>query len=1251
MACAFCARQSTVVIVLVSIFFACSAQNLGTLETWADNLGEELWKLGQGVTQASDLKTQYKTRNAGVDEKDGSHLLEKIVDRVARMLKWKIDAVQCIKTAAEDIAEQFEYEGYENFSYPSTKHSLVNGEPPEEFDNETTLYSPMMLGSDPQFYNILVNTSYSAVHVPTNVYDKAPHVIEAIQWSEQLDDVFLRNRRSDPLLSWQYFAGSSGFLRHYPAMKWNQYPDLYDCRTRPWYIAAATCSKDVVILMDTTGSMTGMRHSIAKLTVNTILDTLSNNDFVSVLNFSSHATEVVPCFKDTFVQATLENINTFKAAINALELEGYANFSTVFTQAFKLLEQQRETRGCGDESGTLCNQAIMLVTDSVAGNITEVFEKYNRLDNGTTIPVRVFTFLVGKEVTKVMEIMWMACLNRGFYAHIHSLEEVREQVFKYIPVIARPLVLQGVVHPVVWTHAYADIRDPKLDNWLWDVMESGSDQKERLSKHMQLKELRFSQEKEDSMYTQKVFKKFREPDKLRFQEYKLLTSVSIPAFNRKLEFENGNYSNFPELLGIAATDIPIEDIEKLTLPYQIGVNGYVFVVTNNGYVLLHPDLRPVVRGVLTSSYNSVDLTEVELLEESLPRELDPEILELREAMVNHSTGEILGLNMKFQYDDMKRAYVEKRDYYYTPLKGTPFSIAISLPEGYGHYQLRVGQEIQKTWMRGERVEKYFEGKNWKLYRKWVYCKYFYSSLYDFESPEKELLHFLAKISDLKYDFKWQDPYRFGYDEYEIDDGVDNEANTDGFIEMTSYNESRFCQKQEVSEDEYYCDENLMNLLVFDAKVINAVFHGDKWSPDDELDELIKSYNASIRFIASQSGLIKWQYISDFDDENETLNFGDLNSNGIHESWYKSAILQHQVDPESLFLSVPFEAGSKDGPIFMTASHAIFSRDGGKDAAVAVAGFEFEHSTFYKKFMTVTSDCPDCEYSCESPEWDCYVLDSNGYIIISEVANDTGRFFGEVEGAAMEAMLEASIYKKIRIYDYQALCKDEDDDGANSASILLTPLHHLRLFFNWMFSELVWLILESNLHHLWYTASANPILTEDDAEDYIEYNSSPEIESPDEEISFEETDWVVNKTKEETYFPCDQKTNLYLLMQESFFDEGYCHTSESCSRPFCMKRIPHTNLILVVIDGTYQTCYKKLSISPKTLDYGSDNFTHSCRKLKLNNLPRRRLSGCFTEDPKENTQHMCGSCVTITMNFKILLFSWFILFVRRYVYTL
>lgn len=64
----------------------------------------------------------------------------------------------------------------------------------------------------------------------------------------------------------------------------------------------------------------------------------------------------------------------------------------------------------------------------------------------------------------VREVKWMACANRGYYVHLSTLAEVREQVLEHVNVLARPLVLQREKHPVVWTPVYANITVSNVSN-------------------------------------------------------------------------------------------------------------------------------------------------------------------------------------------------------------------------------------------------------------------------------------------------------------------------------------------------------------------------------------------------------------------------------------------------------------------------------------------------------------------------------------------------------------------------------------------------------------------------------------------------------------------------------------------------------------------------------------------------------------------------------------------------------------------
>lgn len=82
-------------------------------------------------------------------------------------------------------------------------------------------------------------------------------------------------------------------------------------------------------------------------------------------------------------------------------------------------------------------------------------------------------------------------------------------------------------------------------------------------------------------------------------------------------------------------------------------------------------------------------------------------------------------------------------------------------------------------------------------------------------------------------------------------------------------------------------------------------------------------------------------------------------------------------------------------------------------------------------------------TCASDVLDCYIIDSNGYIVVSEVFNDTGRFFGEYEGAVMESMVAKNIFRQIPMFDYQGLCFPDDDDksGIDFLRTVCNLQHH------------------------------------------------------------------------------------------------------------------------------------------------------------------------------------------------------------------
>uniref|UniRef100_A0A8C5BE17 Calcium channel, voltage dependent, alpha2/delta subunit 3 n=1 Tax=Gadus morhua TaxID=8049 RepID=A0A8C5BE17_GADMO len=586
--------------------------------------------------------------------------------------------------------------------------------------------------------------------------------------------VFVENFERDPSLIWQYFGSAKGFFRQYPGVKWH--PDEhgvigFDCRNRKWYIQAATSPKDVVILVDVSGSMKGLRLTIARQTVSSVLDTLGDDDFFNIIAVD----RPTPIF--------------------------------IYTCSTKMYDS--------------------------------VFEKFNWPDR----KVRIFPYLIGRESAFADNLKWMACANKGYFSQISTLADVQENVMRYLHVMSRPKVIDHE-HDTVWTEAYVD----------------------------------------------SALKDKRAPS--------MMTTVAMPVFSTKNETRNQGI-----LLGVAGTDIPLQELMKIIPKHMLGIHGYAFAVTNNGYILTHPDLRPMYqqgKKRRKPNYSSVDLSEVEWEDKD-------DIL--RNAMVNRRTG-TFSMEVKRTVDKGKRVLKMHNDYYYTDIKGTPFRC--NRKKTKNTTQSRMA--LRRVAMRLHDLEQ----PDVALADEWTYC-----------NTDEHLEHRpLTQIQAIRLFLTGRQPH-------------------------------------------LKCDRELIQEVLFDAVItapLEAYWTGLALNKSENSDKGVE-----IAYLGTRTGLSRTnlfvvpELLSNQDFLTAEDKEGVFNADHF-PLWYKRAA--EQV-PGTFVYSVPFSSG----------------RTKLVRPSKSTVGIQMKLEYFQRKFWTACRQCTAldgrCSISCESGDINCYLIDNNGFILVTE----------------------------------------------------------------------------------------------------------------------------------------------------------------------------------------------------------------------------------------------------------------------------
>ncbi|CAD5211921.1 unnamed protein product [Bursaphelenchus okinawaensis] len=382
----------------------------------------------------------------------------------------------------------------------------------------------------------------SGVHINVEAVKCDQEVVRDFEWTglPEIERTFQDNVNVDPTIQRQYIGTYSGLTRVFPSFRWEAEPnqvtiDLFDPRFRPWFVGAESAPKDVLFLLDYSGSIKGQTLHLMKMIIMYILTTLTPNDYFNAIWYNSKKELLLSsCSGDGFIQATTRNKRLFQNIMDTIEEKDQAtlppainmSLAQFVSDSYKKAYKKRQTSGG--------HKAIMLFTDGIEFWPTEEVKMFRR--HYPKQKVRIFGYSMGYGTGHIPALKWIACETDGTYSIVDSISDVRMQSRTYLSKLVKPLADELSMIP-------PEDRLPIFSYPYMDTQGEGA-----------------------------------------------VISVSAPLLN----FMNNVSDESISLLGVASVDITLESLRLLSKSNE---NMYSFVIDNNGIVFYHPNLKVPPREV------------------------------------------------------------------------------------------------------------------------------------------------------------------------------------------------------------------------------------------------------------------------------------------------------------------------------------------------------------------------------------------------------------------------------------------------------------------------------------------------------------------------------------------------------------------------------------------------------------------------------------------------------------------------------
>ena len=182
-------------------------------------------------------------------------------------------------------------------------------------------------------------------------------------------------------------------------------------------------SRDILLVLDTSGSMEGVKLSQAKEALSYVLSHLNPEDRLNVISFSTGVLFVAPKLDQAYLA------DEAAAWMSEMEALGGTDINLALLEA---LGQQ--------QSGSRRPRLVLFLTDGLpTEGVTDINQILANVRSSSTADVRLFPFGVGDDVNTLL-LDTLAEDNRGRTTYVRSEEEIQERVSGYYARISTPVL-------------------------------------------------------------------------------------------------------------------------------------------------------------------------------------------------------------------------------------------------------------------------------------------------------------------------------------------------------------------------------------------------------------------------------------------------------------------------------------------------------------------------------------------------------------------------------------------------------------------------------------------------------------------------------------------------------------------------------------------------------------------------------------------------------------------------------------------